>query len=151
MNAGNDGKNRLLVALGSVGAVDAAMKQLKAAGIDDKDISTAQFNVEPVMDYQPNTAPRVTGFRVTNIVNVKVRDTAKAGKLIDDLVGSGANMVYGLNFSFSDPSALMRQARERAMKDAQDKAQQLATLGNVTLGAPIMIQEGGSNTPPPIM
>src|SRR6478672_9106052 len=33
--------------------MDAAMKQLKTAGIDDKDISTAQYNVEPVMDYQP--------------------------------------------------------------------------------------------------
>ena len=131
--------------------MDAAMKQLKAAGIDDKDISTAQFNVEPVMDYQPNVAPRVTGFRVTNIVNVKVRDTAKAGKLIDDLVASGTNMVYGLSFSFSDPSALMKQAREQAMKDAQDKAAQLARLGNVTLGPPIMIQDGGSNTPPPII
>src|SRR5437870_5482326 len=54
-----------------------AIKQLKAAGIDDKDISTAQFNVEPVMNYQPNTPPQVTGFRVTNIVNVKVRDTSK--------------------------------------------------------------------------
>jgi uncharacterized protein YggE len=36
------------------------------------------------------------------------------------------------------------------MKDAQDKAEQLAKLGNVTLGPPIIIQDGGSNTPPPV-
>jgi uncharacterized protein YggE len=131
--------------------MDAAMQQLKAAGIDDKDISTAQFNVQPVMDYQQNAPPRVTGFQVTNILNVKIRDTTKAGKLIDSLVASGANTVYGLSFGFSDPSALMRQAREQAMKDALDKADQLARLGNVTLGAPILIQDGGSNTPVPVM
>jgi uncharacterized protein YggE len=131
--------------------MDAAMQQLKAAGIDDKDISTAQFNVQPVMDYQQNAPPRVTGFQVTNILNVKIRDITKAGKLIDSLVASGANTVYGLSFGFSDPSALMRQAREQAMKDALDKADQLAKLGNVTLGAPILIQDGGSNTPVPVM
>jgi len=131
--------------------MDAAMNQLKAGGIEDKDISTSQFNVEPVMDYQQNAPPRVTGFRVTNILNVKIRDIAKASKLIDSLVGSGANTIYGLSFGFADPSALMRQAREQAMKDAQDKADQLAKLGNVGLGAPIMIQDGGSNTPPPVM
>src|SRR5947209_4322748 len=131
--------------------MDAATQQLKAAGIDDKDISTAQFNVEPVMDYQQNVPPRVTGFRVTNILNVKIHDISKAGKLIDSLVASGANTVYGLSFGFSDPSALMNQAREQAMKDAQDKASQLARLGNVTLGAPILIQDGGSNTPGPVV
>src|SRR3954447_12469136 len=131
--------------------MDAAMNQLKSAGIDEKDISTAQFNVEPVMDYQPNAAPRVTGFRVTNILNVKIRDTSKAGKLIDSLVASGSNTIYGLSFGFSDPSALMRQAREQAIKDAQDKADQLAKLSNVSLGAPIMIQDGGSNVPPPVV
>src|SRR5438874_884203 len=131
MNAGNDGKNRLLVALGSVAAIA---------------LLFGAFVVVWLLPRGP-----VTGFRVTNIVNVKVRDTTKAGKLIDDLVASGANTVYGLSFSFSDPSALMKQAREQAMKDAQDKAAQLARLGNVTLGAPIMIQDGGSNTPPPVV
>lgn len=128
--------------------MDAVMKQLKGASVDDKDISTSQYNVEPVMNYNPNQAPTVTGFRVTNILNVKLRDSAKAGKLIDDLVSSGANTLYGVSFSFSDPSALMRQAREQAMTDARSKADQLATLGGVTLGAPILIEDGGSNTPP---
>ena len=132
--------------------MDAVMKQLKVAGIEDKDISTSQYNLEPVMNYNnPNQPPTVIGFRVTNILDVKVRDITKAGKLIDDLVASGANSVYGLSFGFSDPSALMRQAREKAVADARAKAEQLATLGGVTLGAPVFIEDGGSNTPvPPI-
>ena len=101
------------------------------------------------MNYpQDGGSPTVTGFRVTNILNVKLRDLSKAGKTIDTLISSGANTVYGLNFSFSDPSAVVKQAREQAMNDAKDKAGQLATLGGVTLGAPIEIQDNGSNTPP---
>src|SRR5438270_2325991 len=121
--------------------MDAVTRQLKGAGVDEKDISTAQYNVEPVMNYPQNQAPTVTSFRVTNIVNAKVRDITKAGKLIDDLVKSGANTIYGLSFGFSDPSALMKQAREQAMKDAKAKAEQLATLGGVGLGTPIVIDD----------
>ena len=130
---------------------DAIVNQLKAAGIEEKDISTAQYNVEPVMNYRENEPPTVTGFRVTNIMNVKVRDITKAGKLIDDMVKSGANTIYGLSFSFSDPTAVMKQAREQAMNDAKAKAQELASLGGVALGAPIVIDDGGANVPPIIM
>ena len=130
---------------------DAIVNQLKAAGIAEKDISTAQYNVEPVMNYRENQPPTVTGFRVTNIMNVKVRDITKAGKLIDDMVKSGANTIYGLSFSFSDPTAVMKQAREQAMNDAKAKAQELASLGGVGLGSPIVIDDGGANVPPIIM
>lgn len=84
-------------------------------------------------------------------MNVKLRDLSKASKLIDDLVKSGANTIYGLSFGFSDPSALMKQAREAAMKDAQDKAGQLATFSGLTLGAALAIEDGGSNVPPPVV
>ncbi|HKP54047.1 MAG TPA: SIMPL domain-containing protein [Chloroflexia bacterium] len=131
--------------------MNAAMQQLKAAGVDEKDISTSQFNVEPVMEYRENQPPRVTGFRVTNILNVKLRDIAKAGKVIDDLVKAGANTVYGLSFGFSDPGALMKQAREQAMNDAKAKASELAALGGVTLGTPLLIDDGGANVPPVVM
>lgn len=129
-------------------SMDAIMKQLKDAGIDDKDISTAQYSVEPVTNYQDNQPPQVTGFRVTNILNVKIRDISKASTLIDSLVKSGANTIYGVSFGFSDPSALMNQAREQAMNDARSKAAQLAGLASVTLGAPIAIEDLGQSVPP---
>lgn len=126
------------------------MAQLKAAGIAEKDISTAQYNVEPVMNYRDNQPPTVSGYRVTNILNVKVRDISKAGKLVDDMVKSGANTIYGLSFGFSDPTALIKQAREQAMNDAKSKADQLATLGGITLGTPIVIAEGSASVPVPM-
>jgi hypothetical protein len=127
---------------------NALIDQIKAAGIDEKDIATAQFSVEPVMDYRDGQTPRVTGFRVTHMLAVKIRDLNRAGQIIDDLVSSGANTVYGLSFGFSNPDALMNQAREQAVANARATAEQLATLGGVSLGGVILIEDGGSNTPP---
>jgi len=131
--------------------MDAIINQLKAAGIDEKDIATSQYNVEPVMNYRENQPPEITGYRVTNMVSAKIRDIAKAGKTIDDLVKSGANSVYGISFGFSDPTALMRQAREQAVADARAKAEQLAQLNGVALGAVIQVVDGGQNLPVPVM
>jgi hypothetical protein len=131
--------------------MDALVGNLKAAGIDEKDINTTQYNVEPVMDYRDGQAPTVTGFRVTNVVEVKIRELSKASKLIDDLVKSGANTIYGLNFGFSDPTAGMKQAREAAVKDAREKAEQLAGLNGVTLGSVLVVDDGGANVPPPVI
>ena len=130
--------------------MDAIIQQVKAAGVDEKDINTAQYNVEPVTEYREGQAPTVTGFRVTNIASVKIRDLSKASKLIDDLVRSGANTIYGLSFGFSDPSAVMKQAREAAVKDAREKAEQLAGLNGVTLGSVLVVDDGGSNVPAPV-
>lgn len=129
--------------------MDAIIQQVKAAGVDEKDINTAQYNVEPVMDYRDGQSPTVTGFRVTNIAGVKIRDLSKASNLIDDLVKSGANTIYGLSFGFSDPSAVMKQAREAAVKDAREKAEQLAGLNGVGLGSVLVVDDGGSNVPSP--
>lgn len=135
----------------AAGKMDALVQQLKGAGIDEKDINTTQYNVEPVMDYRDGQSPTVTGFRVTNIVDVKIRDLSKASKLIDDLVKSGANTIYGLSFGFSDPSALMKQAREAAVKDAREKAEQLATLNGVSLGSVLVVDDAGANLPTPAL
>ena len=127
---------------------DALIAQIKAAGVAENDIATSQFSVEPVMDYRDGQTPTLTGFRVTHMLSVKIRDLGKAGQIIDDLVSSGANTVYGLSFGFSNPDALMSQAREQAVKDARARAEQLATLSGVSLGQIIVIEDGGSNTPP---
>lgn len=126
--------------------IEDAMRILKEAGIPDKDIATARFSVEAVMEYPQNQAPRQVGYRVTHILNLKVREIGGAGKLLDQLTAAGIDRVQSLQFGFTDPSALLKQAREQAMSDAKAKAQQIASLGGVGLGTPIAVQDGGSNT-----
>lgn len=132
-----------------VTAADAMQKlldSLKGNGVDEKDIKTLIFNIYPVYDYNytgTTTQQTLRGYQVTNIVSVKVRDIDKSGKVIDDAVAAGDKWirVNSISFDIDDKETLKEKAREKAMKDANDKAQTLAQLGGVKLGEPIFISE----------
>ncbi len=81
----------------------AILKVLKNAGIEDKDIQTVNYSVYVQRNYDNNgTAGEITGFQVTNQINVIVRDVDKVGDLLDAVVGAGANNIYGINFYVDD-------------------------------------------------
>ena len=66
------------------------------------------------------------------------------------MVAAGANNIYGISFGVDDPTPYQQQARTAAIKDAQDKAAQLAKAANVALGNVISISEG-SAAPGPVL
>lgn len=132
----------------------ALLSVIRGAGIASKDIQTTNFSIFPVYEERTNRStepPAVVGYRVSNQVVVKVRPIDTLGTLLDAVVRAGANQIHGISFGFSDPQALLDQARERAMNDAQRKATQLATLGESELGLVLTISEGGVTPPPVIM
>ncbi len=129
---------------------------LKAQGIADKDIRTVNYSVSTETPPQPkpvagteSTAPVVT-YRVSNQVQVTVRDVAQLGDVLDKGVNAGANSVYGISFSVADPSALEATARSNAVADAKARAESLAKLAGVTLGDVYSISESGAG-PQPLM
>jgi uncharacterized protein YggE len=130
----------------ATGLIDA----LVAEGIAETDIQTANYSIYPEYDYRNDTR-RLIGYRVSNEVRVKIRDLARAGEIIDRAGSQGGNEVVmqGLGFSREDNDLLVVSAREAAWQDARGKAEQLARLAGVTLGAPTMISESFS-APPPI-
>lgn len=127
----------------------AVMAELKKQGIQDKDIQTVRFDLSPDYDYS-NRTPVLKGYRVTNLVQVTIRDISKVGGLLDAVVGSGATRLHGIRFSVTDPAAAGAQGREEAMKDARAKADHLAKLAGVSLGQPIAIEESVSAPPAPV-
>jgi hypothetical protein len=92
---------------------------------------------------------RITGYQVTNTVNVTIDDLDKVGAAIDALVNSGANSLGEVSFSIKDDKPPMAQAREAAVKDAMAKAEALAHAAGVTLGPILSIGEGGAVAEPP--
>lgn len=128
------------------------MNEIRAAllgsGIAESDIQTAYFNIRQQTRWDDNNNEEiVTGYRVTNSVIAKVRDIEKVGSIIDSAVSAGGDLIRIDNVSFSveDPSLYYEEAREKAMNDARDRAEQLAELAGVTLGAPVYISEGASS------
>ena len=119
---------------------------LLAAGVDAKDIRTVTFDIWREEPYDPRSSssdPATPVYHVRNVVQVTVREVGRAGEILSGAVDAGANVVNGVQFTFLNADALERQARELAVKDAQSKAEQLASLAGVTLGPVSNVSESG--------
>ena len=136
----------------AAGHMNALLDSVKGNGIDDKDIHTTQFALNPEYSYPSNGTPVLRGYRLTNSVSVTVRDLDRVPEVIDEAVEAVGDpiQISGVTFTIEDPEALLAGARAKAMADAKAKAQQLAELGGVTLGRPIAINEGSTGGPPPV-
>ena len=134
-------------------AMNDVMAALKANGVADQDIQTQYYNVQQVTTWDTNKQQQiVTGYMVSNVVNVKVRDVTKAGSVIDAVTAAGGDLtrVNSIQFTLNDPTTSIDKAREIAMANANDTATQLAKLAGVKLGKPISISESSSTPPYPV-
>jgi uncharacterized protein len=134
----------------AVDAMDKIMASLKDNGIALKDIQTRYYSIDQVIRWNDgNKEEEVIGYRVSNMVIVKIRAMDKVGDIIDDVVAAGGDLIRinGISFSVEDPSEYYVTARKLAMEKAKDKAEQIAKLSGVTLGKPTYVVEN-SYTPP---
>lgn len=122
---------------------EAILSALKALGIEEKDLQTANFSVYAQQDYDPQTgqAKDTITYVVDNTLTVTVRDLTKLGQALGAATEAGANNVHGISFGVADPAALEAEARAKAMADARSRAEQLAKAAGVTLGSPVTISE----------
>jgi uncharacterized protein len=126
----------------------ALIDKLAELGIEKKDIQTSNFSI--YANYE-NDGRTITGYTVSNMVSVTVRQLDSAGALLDQAVGVGANRVYGINFNVAEPSALLNQAREQAIVNARANAELLARAAGATLGQVLVVTENvGSGSPIPL-
>jgi uncharacterized protein YggE len=128
-------------------AMSKVLLALKGAGIEEKDYQTSRLSLQPQYSQNRTGPSPITGYRVSNRVTVRVRDVAKVANLIDVLVGAGANDLGGINFTVSQPSRHLDEAREKAVADARRKAEIYARAAGVTLGEPLGISEEGAPAP----
>ena len=123
---------------------------IRAAGIAERDIQTSGININPQYRYAENQPPTITGYQASNTVNVKLREVAKMGKVLDALVASGANQVNGPSFGIDDPEPLYDRARLDALKAARARAETYAGALGVRVRRIVSISEGGAAMPSPM-
>ena len=124
---------------------------LKAGGIDEKDIQTTSFHIEPrYTRAREGEASVIDGYRATNQVQVVVRNLDKLGEVLDRLASLGANEMAGLSFDVSQTEKLKDDARKEAVANAHRRAKLYADAAGVELGEVLTIDESGDNAPHPI-
>ncbi|KKQ27840.1 MAG: hypothetical protein US42_C0005G0065 [Candidatus Magasanikbacteria bacterium GW2011_GWC2_37_14] len=101
------------------------LAKLKAVGVDEKDIQTANYNVYPQYDYTDGTSV-LKGYQVSQNLTVKIRDLNKADQILGLAGEVGANSVSGIEFTFDDTDVYVAEARDLAMKKIEDKVKMLS-------------------------
>jgi uncharacterized protein YggE len=119
------------------------LARVKALGVADADIRTTAIRIEPLREPRPTdeAGARIVGYRVLNVVELRVRDVERLGPLLDGAVGAGANVVGQIQFRIADPAGAEAEARRLAMQDAAATAGQLAAAAGVRLGRLIAASE----------
>ena len=141
--------------------MDALVQYLKGEGIDEKDYKTVSYSVYPQYEWQniacsPGAycAPgkqTLTGYEVRQTIEVKVKDTDKAGALLSGVGEKGATELSGLTFTVEDEDALKEEARSEAIEKAQEQADMLSDKLGVKLVRIVNFSEstGGGYPPTP--
>jgi uncharacterized protein YggE len=130
----------------------AVLARVRELGVEERDIRTVSYAVEPVMSAPRNQEPpRITGYHVVNVVELRLRRLDAAGAALDAAVAAGANVVRALRFTLADPAAAEAEARARAVRDAAARARQLAEAAGVRLGPLRSLTEGGAGPEPRLM
>lgn len=133
---------------------NAALEAVKKLGIDDKDVKTIAYNVSPqyasiacapgMYCAQSN---KITGYQVSATMEVKVRDTAKAGDVLQALGTLEVQNISGPNFTVDEDDATKNEARAEAIANAQAKAKELAGELGVHLGKVVSFYENTGPIP----
>lgn len=127
---------------------------LDKAGIAKRDTQTASVQLQPQYRYENNRPPVLTGYQATNSVNVKLRDVARGGRVVDALVQAGANQVSGPTLTIDEPDAALDEARADAIKRARARADLYAKAAGLTVARILSISEDAGSyqpAPPPMV
>ena len=146
------GKNAREASEANAKQMTKVLAAIEQSGIAKKDIQTSRLSLQPQYDASKPGTARLTGFRVTNQVTIRIHDIDKLPSILDHAIAAGANEMSGIEFVVSQQSHLLDQARGEAVADAQRKAELYATAAGAKLGRVVAIAEGGASAPPrPVM
>lgn len=140
-------------------ATNAMVAAVKDLGVDKKDIKTSNYSSYPNYAQTPVAQPEkmmlmpikqdtqsIESYTVTENITINIMQQDKVNQVIDAVTKAGAENVSGPNYTFSDDKQkeLQKQARDKAIADAKEKADSLAKASGIRLGKLTSVQEGGN-------
>jgi hypothetical protein len=113
----------------------AVVNALRNSGVEGKDIQTSNFSVWSYQTTDPLTGMATgTNYSVDNTVYVTVRELSILPDLLDTAIDAGANNINSISFDVADKSTAMTDARQLAMENAAELADELARTAGLSLG-----------------
>lgn len=134
--------------------VQQLIKSLRDAGVAERDIQTANINIEPQYDYRAD-GRQFLGFMVRRNVTAKIKDVSKLEDVTSRVVSAGITSIFNYEYRTSDEKKLELDARAKAVASAKEKAEALAkelglkiikaySVVEEAYGRPIPVYRGGA-------
>ena len=120
---------------------------VKSQGVKDEDVKTINYSIYPRYNYS-QSGQEFLGYTIRQEIQVKIRDLAKVGVILNGAVGEGANEVSGLQFTVDDPKEPRETARQQAINEAKTNAEKLAGELGVKLVRMVNSSENTGGQPP---
>lgn len=131
-------------------AMTAVIAYLVGNGVETADIRTQRISIQPQYDWQDRLVNGIrrservlTGYEVSNTVQVLVRELDRTGELLDGATAAAGDLIRvdGINFRIEDTTELEEEARKLAVADAMAKAVELAEYSGANLGPMVYLSE----------
>ena len=107
----------------NTGKAQKVMSEIKKLIGKDDSIKTTGFNVNPIYNYDNKERKSVlSGYRVTNMINVKTKKLTDTGKIIDSAIKNGANKADDLDFMIENKEKYSSELLKKASELAKQKA-----------------------------
>jgi uncharacterized protein YggE len=126
--------------------------ELRNLGLRPNETRTSSFNIFPLYNYtESGTRLNVSGFTVTNTVQIESSNLNNVSQWIDTAVASGANSINSIDFSVSERR--LEDTRSKLITDAIDNAKQKAEAAASAvqlkvIGVKSIIVDGATTVPP---
>jgi uncharacterized protein YggE len=130
------------------GRASEILAMLRGLQVAEGDVSAPSLQVHPTYDHARGRM-RLSGYEAVRPLSVRVRDLAALGPILDGLADDGSTQVHGTSMELEDPTGASREALAVAVADARGRAEAVARAANVSLGAPLRIEEEGGGMPAP--
>lgn len=114
--------------------VDGFLKLAPGFGLTPEDITASDVSVSEDIQYDDHDRRTSNGFVANRDVKVKLRDLEKLSALLDAALAAGLTEIENVAFESTREPELRREARDKAIADAREKASGLATAFGGALG-----------------
>jgi uncharacterized protein YggE len=123
---------------------DGVRSALLNIGVSSSEIKTISYSVNQEYvwnDTLKRSEPK--GYRTVNQIQITLKDTSRAGEVVDAAVSAGANRVSKISFGLSREKELevRKNALSEASGNAKAKADSIAQGLNLTLGKVYSVSE----------
>lgn len=114
---------------------------LISAGAQFDQITTGNYTVSPIYQYDKKNNRTLKGYRAQNRIHVKVPHLRKTGAVIDAAVTGGATRIDSVQFVNTNKDIYRNQAYRAAAEDARAQADAIAAGLGLTRGAVLAASE----------